>query len=367
MSQNVLLVDDNLAVQKLVELTLRKEGFEITSVDNGLSALDIALKEPPDLILADYNLEGINIFSFVQKIKQKERLAETPIVLLVNTTENYDPAQFQSVGIQAFLKKPIDARALIEETKKQTGTAETVVMDLKALAKKEELSLSEHFSNPENDAVKIEELLGWSSPGTLQPDLIQQTRMDQTIAQPVPTPMPTKNLSDEEEMEKTQYLDRPPRMEDPPAEADPPAPVETAPLLSQNGTGGADHPLETPEGDLSPALEEAREPEPISAPPALETVDLHGAADGNGALNKTEPIEAGPALNGESVGASSGSPPEIREAVEKAVRELLPGLIESVVRKEMVLEQIEKIVWEVVPALAEIEIKKEIKRLQPEN
>ncbi|MDC4228046.1 MAG: response regulator [Candidatus Manganitrophus sp.] len=205
MPRRVLLIDDNLAVQKLVELTLRKEGYDVTSIDNGLSALDLTFKNQPDLILADYNLEGMNIFNFVQKIRQRGSLVQIPIVLLINSTESYDPAQLQSAGIQAFLKKPIDSRELIQEAKRQTGTAETVTADINVSGKKES-SLSEHFSNPGNDAVKIEELLGWSSPGSLPEEPALSVEAEQTLLEPAPPVAEEPKASFDQTGEETQFF-----------------------------------------------------------------------------------------------------------------------------------------------------------------
>lgn len=344
MPRSVLLVDDNLAVQKLVELTLRKEGFEISSVDNALSAIDLALKQPPDLILADFNLEGMNVFSFVQKVRQKERLAEIPIVLLINSTESYDPAQLQSAGIQAFLKKPIDAKELSEEAKKQTGVAETVMFDLNAVAKKGESKLSEHFSNPGNDAVKIEELLGWSSPGSITPEFTQQIKTEQTMVASMPEPV----LSDdpiEENMEKTQYFKSAPAVDPPMPE---PIPAAEPPVFFQENLSSKEPEpvVEKVESEMLPSMpfyagEEAPPEVPASAPAAPSSAP--------GRVEIEEAIKA-----------------QVREAVEKVVWEVLPGLIESALSKEAVKTIIEEVVWEVVPPLAEIEIVKEIKRLQPE-
>ena len=334
MPRRVLLIDDNLAVQKLVELTLRKEGFEVTPVDNGLSALDIALKNPPDLILADFNLEGMNIFTFIQKIRQKERLKEIPIALLINSTETYDPAQLESAGIQAFLKKPIDSKELVEQVKRQTGTSETVMMDLNALSKKDETQLSEQFSNPGNEAVKIEELLGWSSPGALAPSETTQEIRIEPAAPTAPEAVQPGEAPQEvsqETMEETQHFQLPPMA----AMTSPREPLPEAPPLEE----------EEPASSVSTGVS-----------PAPET-------DGTG-IQQDAPLSAPPVDRTELEIAIRKS---VSEAVEKVARETLPSLIESPVMKEKIASILEKIAWEVVPALAEIEIKKEIKRLQAEE
>lgn len=163
MPLRVLLADENLAVQKLVELTLKNEGIQLTTTDNSLSALDIALKRSPDIILADFNLEGLDIFSFVSKIRQNPRLSDIPIILLINAAETFDPTQLSSVGVQAFFKKPLDSKELLDEIKKLTGDAVQASERSNSSSKNADSGVSQHFSELEQEAEKMEAALGWSS------------------------------------------------------------------------------------------------------------------------------------------------------------------------------------------------------------
>ena len=374
MPRRVLLIDDNLAVQKLVELTLRKEGYDVTSVDNGLSALDLAFKNQPDLILADFNLEGINIFTFVQKIRQRGRLLEIPIILLINSTESYDPAQLQSAGIQAFLKKPIDSRALVQEVKRQAGALEKLAPDPNSARRKAEPSLAEHFSNPGNDAVKIEELLGWSSPGSLPEELQAKPEAEQTILEPAPPSAAESNSAREEMEEETQFFSDP-------------AALQPAVAPAESGkTSGEEFLEETryfQEPSPSPPPPPIEEPAPfeleqslpgIFPSPALEQPVQEESIQPDPPEVKSAPVAA--ASNAASPSAAAAPDPSqidealrqnIAQIVEKVLWEVLPGMLESALPKSGFKEIIEKVTWEVIPPLAEIEIKKEIKRLQEEE
>ncbi len=166
MPLRVLLADENLAVQKLVELTLQNEGIEVTATDNSLSALDIALKRSPDIILADFNLEGLDIFSFVSKVRKNPRLSDIPIILLINAAETFDPAQLSSVGVQAFFKKPLDSKELLDEIKKLTGDAVQASYRSNGSPENSDTGVSQHFSPLEQEAEKMEAALGWSSAET---------------------------------------------------------------------------------------------------------------------------------------------------------------------------------------------------------
>ncbi len=376
MPRRVLLIDDNLAVQKLVELTLRKEGYDVTSIDNGLSALDLAFKNQPDLILADYNLEGMNIFTFVQKIRQRGTLVETPIILLINSTESYDPAQLQSAGIQAFLKKPIDSRGLIQEVKRQSGAAETVPTDLNPVRKQEETSLSEHFSNPGNEAVKIEELLGWSSPGSLTEGSLDKVEAEQTILESAPPTSIESNSAPEEVGEETQFFTDQ-------AVLQPAAPqAEPAQEFHEESLEETRYFQEPPQSSTPPPAEEPAPlemelslPDILPVPPVEEPIETDSLAFREASIppisNSAPPVEEAPPMPSPSA-AAPFDPSQINEVlrkniseiVEKVVWEVLPGMLQSALPKSEFKAIIEKVAWETIPPLAEIEIKKEIKRLQ---
>jgi CheY-like chemotaxis protein len=131
----ILLVDDDPEVQELVESTLQKSGLSVISVNDGLSALDMAISETPDLILADFLIKGIDISTFVKKIQRRPALANTPIVLLLNRDSDSDPVAHQLAGAYAILKKPLDPFFLSKEVKKQMG-----IMELEMPEEEEELS-----------------------------------------------------------------------------------------------------------------------------------------------------------------------------------------------------------------------------------
>lgn len=147
MSNRLFVVDANLAVQKLVEYSLSKEGFEVTAFVDGLSALDASDRIRPDIFIAEYNIAGIDIVKFCEKVKKKDDLKECPILLLVNESDIYDEERLRSTGIVGFIKKPLESIDLIAKAKRY----------LKPKREDEEALIGEE------EIVRMEELLGWSS------------------------------------------------------------------------------------------------------------------------------------------------------------------------------------------------------------
>jgi len=121
----ILLVDDDPAVQALVELTLQESGLAVVSVNDGLSALDVAIADKPDLILADFLIKGIDISTFIKKIQRRPALADTPIVLLFLGEPDSNAVALQLTTMHTILKKPLDPILLSQEVKKQMGIEDT--------------------------------------------------------------------------------------------------------------------------------------------------------------------------------------------------------------------------------------------------
>jgi CheY-like chemotaxis protein len=142
----VLLVDDNPEVQALVESTLQKSGLSVLSVNDGLSALDQAISETPDLILVDCLIKGIDISMFFKKIQRRPALSNTPIVLLGEASD-HSPTLLSLAGGHVILHKPIDPALLSKEVKKRMG-----IMELDIEEEEEELfrlPLAEDFLTEE--------------------------------------------------------------------------------------------------------------------------------------------------------------------------------------------------------------------------
>src|SRR3990172_29380 len=107
MAKQLLVIDHNLAIHRLLEFTLSKEGFHLTAVEDGLAGLDTAYQVNKDLIMVYSQPEGIPLPLFIQKIR--ERLPHTPIILMAQPSENLKLEQLRKAGVTDVIKKPLDA------------------------------------------------------------------------------------------------------------------------------------------------------------------------------------------------------------------------------------------------------------------
>jgi len=127
----VLIADDNLTVQRMAASVLRGAGVSVTVVDNGPAALDSARSDPPDLILADFDLEGMNVAAFANRARKgAHTLRPIPIVVMMSPNDSCDPDRLAAMGVQASIRKPLDSDLLRQAVSQWIPalSAETVVL-----------------------------------------------------------------------------------------------------------------------------------------------------------------------------------------------------------------------------------------------
>jgi DNA-binding response OmpR family regulator len=81
-SAKILLVDDDMTLHEMYAERLRAEGYNIVSAYDGEEALDKVYKDMPDLILLDIMMPKINGIDVMKKIREDEKVANIPIILL---------------------------------------------------------------------------------------------------------------------------------------------------------------------------------------------------------------------------------------------------------------------------------------------
>ncbi len=114
MERKILVVDDERPIVDILKFNLEKEGFEVLTADNGLSALEIALSANPDLILLDIMLPKMDGFDVCRKVREK---LNVPIIMITARDEEVDKVLGLELGADDYITKPFSVRELIARVK----------------------------------------------------------------------------------------------------------------------------------------------------------------------------------------------------------------------------------------------------------
>lgn len=115
--QNLLLVDGDVRHLRVLEVSLRRAGFSITSAETTAQALQYLEHSEPDLIISDTQLRGGNGFEFCRAVKHNHRWASIPFIFLTSATELEDKVRGLELGVEDYLTKPIYVKEVTTRVK----------------------------------------------------------------------------------------------------------------------------------------------------------------------------------------------------------------------------------------------------------
>ncbi|MGD8912697.1 MAG: response regulator [Candidatus Thiodiazotropha sp.] len=107
-AKQVLVVDDNPLSRKLLNDILSAEGYSVRLAASGSEALNAIAKEPPDAILLDIMMPGMDGFEVVRRLKADKHIFLPPIIMVSALDDEGSSARLAAAGINAMLTKPID-------------------------------------------------------------------------------------------------------------------------------------------------------------------------------------------------------------------------------------------------------------------
>lgn len=102
----ILVVDDENAVRNNLARMLRLEGFEVLEADEGQAALELAIRELPDLVISDVMMPVMNGHQLLEALRANSSTATIPVVFLTALTDRADRRQGMNLGADDYLGKP---------------------------------------------------------------------------------------------------------------------------------------------------------------------------------------------------------------------------------------------------------------------
>lgn len=111
-SATILIVDDESQNCRLLDALLRPEGYETVMAASGEEALAIVAQNPPDLILLDIMMPGMDGYTVAKKMKANKLTSHIPIIMLTAQIDRQARLEGLSAGAEEFLTKPVDRAEL---------------------------------------------------------------------------------------------------------------------------------------------------------------------------------------------------------------------------------------------------------------
>ena len=116
---NILIVDDTPDNLRLLSAMLTDHSYEVRSVKSGSAALMVEKAEPPDLILLDINMAGLNGYEVCQRLKTDVTNSTIPIIFISALNEVFDKVKAFSVGGVDYISKPFQLEEVLVRVENQ--------------------------------------------------------------------------------------------------------------------------------------------------------------------------------------------------------------------------------------------------------
>jgi two-component system response regulator VicR len=122
--KTILVVDDEKNIRDLLVFNLQNEGYNTLEAEDGLQAVDIALKESPDLILLDVMLPKLDGKSVCKKLRYSLNMSNIPILMISAKDSETDKIVGLEIGADDYITKPFQIREVIARVKANLRKAE---------------------------------------------------------------------------------------------------------------------------------------------------------------------------------------------------------------------------------------------------
>lgn len=119
---DILIVEDHSTMREAMRLVLEHEGFEIREAPDGVSALEMARSQPPDLMFLDLNIPGASGADVLAELKNDPATKDVRVIVVTATGEE-GRAFVLSLGADEYFTKPFSPTALLRTVERVLQTS----------------------------------------------------------------------------------------------------------------------------------------------------------------------------------------------------------------------------------------------------
>ena len=111
--RQILVIDDDDGIREVAHASLELVGgHEVTTAGSGEEGLDLACRNPPDVVLLDVMMPGLDGPATFARLQEHAATRDVPVLLLTAKTQEADRRRFAGLGVRGVLTKPFDPMAL---------------------------------------------------------------------------------------------------------------------------------------------------------------------------------------------------------------------------------------------------------------
>jgi DNA-binding response OmpR family regulator len=110
----ILIVDDDPDLRRAMKIRLRANYYDTVHASDGYSAMAMAQKERPDLIILDLGLPAGDGFGVLKRLQDTDTLSNIPVIVLTARSPQFNEQRALLAGASAFFQKPADNRELLD-------------------------------------------------------------------------------------------------------------------------------------------------------------------------------------------------------------------------------------------------------------
>jgi CheY-like chemotaxis protein len=120
-AKKIIIADDEVFILRLLELTLKKGGYEVVSCRDGHEAVAAAFAAPPNLIVLDVLMPGLDGLGALKQLKENPATQNIPVIVLSGKGHALTRGEAERAGAVLFLSKPFSPNQLLVEVGKILG------------------------------------------------------------------------------------------------------------------------------------------------------------------------------------------------------------------------------------------------------
>ena len=124
--KKILIADDEAHILHVVTVKLSNAGYEVITAMDGEEALELCRSKKPDLLITDYQMPYLTGLELSKRLRQDERTARIPVLLLTARGFDIESHEMSEAGINDVISKPFSPREILRKVENLLENAQTI-------------------------------------------------------------------------------------------------------------------------------------------------------------------------------------------------------------------------------------------------